>query len=116
MIMSATIVDMAALPRIKDASGELVEVLNRETCGAEYAHGVLRFVESGRQFDAIAAKPMHQLIYVLQGAGVVRIDSAEYEVEKGGGVYLAPLETAKIGQKGTEPLKLFHLIVPQGEG
>jgi len=113
--MSATIVDMAALPRIKDASGELVEVLNRETCGAEYAHGVLRFVESGRQFDAATEEPMHQLIYVLEGAGVIKIDAVEYDVEKGGGVYLAPLETAKVGQKGAEPLKLFHLTVPQGK-
>lgn len=114
--MSTTIVDTTALPKIKDSSGASVAILNRETCGAEYAHGVLRYVESGSQFDAVAAKPMHQLIYVLQGAGVIKIDSAEYEVKKGGGAYLAPLETAEIRQKGAEPLKLFHLTVPQGEG
>lgn len=112
--MATTIVKTASISMVKDSSGSSAEILNQELCGAVYSHGVLRVIESGAQFEAVADRPTHQLIYFLEGCGVIKIDSAEYDVEKGGGVYLAPLETAKIRQTGSGVLKLFHLTVPEG--
>lgn len=112
--MSTTIVKTKSIPMVADRSGASAEILNQKLCGAVYSHGVLRSLEGDAAFDAASAKPRHQLIYVLEGRGVVRIDAAEYEVEKGGGVYLAPSEAASIRQAGSGPLKLFHLTVPAG--
>jgi mannose-6-phosphate isomerase-like protein (cupin superfamily) len=49
----------------------------------------------------------------MEGQGVIRLDSKDYEVKKGAGIYLGPSEAARISHTGDGPLKLFHLIVPR---
>lgn len=91
------------------------EVLNKDLCGAENVVGKLRWLEKG---DAIQFGPVedtHQLVYLMEGEGTIELDGKPYEVNKGKGLYLGPNETARIGQRGNEPLKLFQLIVPQVE-
>jgi glyoxylate utilization-related uncharacterized protein len=55
----------------------------------------------------------HQLVYLMEGKGSIRLNDREYAVEKGAGLYLGPSETATITAGGGGSLKLFHLVVPQ---
>ena len=49
----------------------------------------------------------------MDGKGRIRLDSKDYDVEKGAGIYLGPDETATISAPAGASLKLFHLIVPR---
>ena len=82
--MATTVIDTTAIPRIKGSNGSSAEILNRELCGATYSRGALRWLQDGERFDARSDVPAHQLIYFLDGKGAIKLDSKEYEVEKGG--------------------------------
>jgi quercetin dioxygenase-like cupin family protein len=109
--MSLTFIDTNRLPKkASTGHGEVVEVLNSALCGAKNVHGTVRWLKSGETFEP-AAIDKHQLIYLMDGTGRVRLESKDYDVEKGAGFYLGPAETAAIRASGAS-LKLFHLIVP----
>jgi AraC-like ligand binding domain len=111
--MSLTFIDTNRLPKQSSTGhGEVVEVLNSVLCGAQNVHGSVRWLKSGETFapEEIAR---HQLIYLMDGKGRIRLDNRDYDVEKGAGVYLGPAETATISAAAGGSLKLFHLIVPQ---
>jgi quercetin dioxygenase-like cupin family protein len=111
--MSLTFIDTNRLPKVASTGhGEVVEVLNSVLCGAKNVHGTVRWLKAGETFqpDEIAK---HQLIYLMEGKGRIRLDNRDYDVEKGAGVYLGPAETADIRAEGGGALKLFHLIVPE---
>ena len=107
-----TFIDTNKLPRVKTPQGEVTEVLNQALVNANNVHGELRWLKSGEKFDA-AASDKHQLIYLMEGQGTIRLDNKNYDVSKGAGVYLGPSETATIQAAGGAALKLFHLIVPR---
>jgi quercetin dioxygenase-like cupin family protein len=111
-VMSLTFIDTNHLPKkASTGHGEVVEVLNNALCGAHNVHGSVRWLKSGETFEPEAIDK-HQLIYLMDGAGRVRLDNKDYDVEKGAGVYLGPTETAAIRAANGTSLKLFHLIVP----
>lgn len=105
-------IDTKSLPRVKTPQGEMTEILNRQLCGAKNVLGTLRWLKPGEQFKA-EASDKHQLIYLMEGQGQIRLDSNSYDVSKGGGIYLGPSEGATIQAAGAAPLKLFHLVVPK---
>jgi glyoxylate utilization-related uncharacterized protein len=107
-----TFIDTNKLPRKKTAAGEVAEVLNRELCGAKNVLAALRWLKSGEQFQADAAGK-HQLLYLMEGKGKIRLNDKEYDVSKGAGVYLGPSETATITAADGATLKLLHLVVPK---
>jgi quercetin dioxygenase-like cupin family protein len=110
--MSLTFIDTNRLPKkASTGHGEVVEVLNNALCGARNVHGTVRWLKSGETFEPEAIDK-HQLIYLMDGAGRVRLDNQDYDVEKGAGVYLGPAETTAIRAANGASLKLFHLIVP----
>ncbi|HEX6998024.1 MAG TPA: cupin domain-containing protein [Gammaproteobacteria bacterium] len=111
--MATTHIHTETLPRTRlNGQGEVAEILNKELCGAENVIGKLRWLHPGDRFEAESLAATHQLIYLMEGEGVITLDGKDYEVVKGAGIYLGPTETAGIRQRGTAPLKLFHLIVP----
>ncbi len=114
--MSTTHIQTNSLPRTSVAGqGQFAEILNKDLCGAENVVGALRWLNQG---DGYAAQPLadtHQLLYLMEGEGVIELDSKSYDLKKGCGIYLGPQETAKITQRGAGVLKLFHLIVPHKE-
>ena len=97
-------------------AGEMAEILNERLCGAKNVLGMLRWLGAGERLDAQAKPNMHQLIYLMEGRGVITLDAKEYEVGKGAGIYLGPAEQASVRQAGGAPLKLFHLVVPKVPG
>lgn len=107
-----TFIDTNKLARNKTAEGEFTEVLNRDLCGAKNVVAALRWLKSGEKFSA-GASNKHQLLYLMEGKGTVRLDNKDYEVSKGAGVYLAPSETATIQAAANGSVKLFHLVVPK---
>ena len=112
--MATTFIDTNKCPRqtLSEASGQVAEVLNAELCGAKDVLGMLRWLDRGETFDANPLPDSHQLLYLMEGDGVIRLEGKEYQVEKGAGVYLGPGEGASISHAGSDPLKAFHLIVP----
>jgi hypothetical protein len=111
--MPLTFIETNKLPKKASAGqGEVTEVLNEALCGARNVHGSLRWLKSAETFKPdVTAK--HQLIYLMDGKGNIRLNNKDYNVEKGAGIYLGPSETATIQAASGASLKLFHLIVPQ---
>jgi AraC-like ligand binding domain len=111
--MSLTFIETNKLTkRSSPGQGEVTEVLNAALCGARNVHGSLRWLKSAETFKP-AATDKHQLIYLMEGKGSIRLNNRDYEVEKGGGIYLGPSETAAISAGSGASLKLFHLVVPR---
>ena len=111
--MSLTFIETNKLPKKPSTGqGEVTEVLNQALCGAKNVHGSLRWLKSAETFKADAVGK-HQLIYLMDGKGSIKLNDKAYDVEKGGGVYLGPTESASIQAANGASLKLFHLVVPQ---
>jgi len=109
--MTTTFIDTNTLPRIETSQGEFTEILNSALAGANNVLGTLRWLDSGEEFRA-EPNGKHQLIYLMEGSGVIQLEGKDYDVSKGGGVYLGPEERASI-RAGHGSLKLFHLEVNQ---
>jgi hypothetical protein len=111
--MPLTFIDTNKLAKTASAGhGEFTEVLNEALCGAQNVLGSVRWLTAGDSF-APKAVERHQLIYLMDGKGSIRLENKSYDVERGAGVYLGPGETATIRPADGASLKLFHLIVPQ---
>ena len=109
-----TFIDTSQCRRLKtdDGQGEFAEIVNHELCGAENVTGMLRWLSENESLDAKPMENTHQLIYLMEGSGVINLEGKDYDVPRGAGIYLGPDETARISQAGTGPLKLLHLVVP----
>ena len=111
--MPLTFIDTNKLPKKASAGrGQVTEVLNEALCGARNVHGSLRWLKSAETFKPDVADK-HQLIYLMEGEGCIRLDDRDYDVEKGAGIYLGPSEMATIQAANGVTLKLFHLVIPQ---
>ena len=111
--MALTFIDTNKLPKKPSAGqGEVTEVLNQALCGARNVLASLRWISPSDSFKAAAADK-HQLIYLMDGKGRIRLNDRDYDVEKGYGVYLGPAESATIQARDGAPVKLFHLVVPK---
>jgi hypothetical protein len=112
--MSTTHIDTNAIPRQSlNGQGQLAEILNKELCGAENVVGSLRWLAQGDRFAVAPLADTHQLVYLMEGEGVIELEQKKYDVKKGAGIYLGPSETATISHAGSAQLKLFHLVVPK---
>lgn len=107
-----TFIDTNTLPRVKTPGGEVTEVLNNALVGARNVLGMLHWINPGQTFQTETMNK-HQLVYLMEGKGKIRLDGKDYDVGKGNGVYLGPSETAAIQAAPGSSLKLFHLVVPQ---
>jgi hypothetical protein len=110
--MALTFIDTVNLPRQATGQGEFTEVLNEDLCGARNVRASLRWLGATQTFSP-AADDKHQLIYLMEGKGCIRLNDRDYDLEKGAGVYLGPRETVTIRPANGASLKLFHLVVPQ---
>jgi hypothetical protein len=112
MTATTTFIHTNELPRIKGPQGEFTEILNGPLAGAKNVLGTLRWLSSGETFSA---EPIdkHQLIYLMEGQGVIRLNNQDVEVTRGGGVYLGPSESATLRAAEGGSMKLFHLVVPR---
>ncbi|MEX0590519.1 MAG: AraC family ligand binding domain-containing protein [Xanthobacteraceae bacterium] len=109
--MSVTFIDTNKLPKQKTPHGDVTEVLNQQLVGAKNIVAAMRWLKAGDTFDAKPAGK-HQLVYLVDGKGSIRLNGKNYDVGKGAGVYLAPDEGATIAPAAGASLKLFHLVVP----
>ena len=112
--MSTTFIKTGDCARIKlPGAGEAAEVVNQALCGAKNVLATLRWLRAGDRLDTPARAATHQLIYLMDGSGVISIDGKDYPAAKGAGVYVGPNETAAIRPQGEGSVKLFHLVVPE---
>ncbi len=110
--MALTFIDTTKLARKTTSEGAVTAVLNEAICGAKNVEASLHWL-SGAQTFKPAANGKHQLIYLMEGSGRIRLNDRDYDVQKGAGVYLGPNETATIQAANGTSMKLFHLVVPQ---
>jgi quercetin dioxygenase-like cupin family protein len=103
-------IDTNQLPRVKTPQGEATEILNEKLAGAKNVLGTLRWLQPGEKYQT-ETSDKHQLLYLMEGKGSIRLENKDHDVSKGMGVYLGPSETATI--QASAPLKVFHLVVPQ---
>ena len=101
--MTTTFIDTNACPRVRPGGneGEVAEIVNQALCGAEDVTGMLRWMDTGERFNVSALPRTHQLIYLMEGGGVISLEGKNYEVGKGTGIYLEPNERATISHAGT---------------
>ena len=116
--MAITYIDTEQCPRTKlpGAHGTVAEIVNRDLCGAKNVIGMLRWLEAGERFDAEPLPGKHQLIYLMDGNGIISLGTQEYEVPKGAGIYLGPRESGSLKQAGRLPWQLLLLVVPLSIG
>lgn len=107
-----TFINTNELPRVKTPEGGVTEILNNALMGARNVLGMLRWLESGTVFRT-ETMDKHQLLYLMEGKGRIRLDNRDYEVAKGAGVYLGPSESATIQAADGSTVKIFHLVVPR---
>jgi glyoxylate utilization-related uncharacterized protein len=112
--MASTLIHTAECIRTKldDNRGDVAEIINNELCGAKDVTSSLRWLEDGQHFDTASLPGTHQLIYLIEGNGKITLEGKDYALNKGAGVYLGPMETAAISQRGGIPTKFLHIIVP----
>jgi quercetin dioxygenase-like cupin family protein len=111
--MPLTFIETAKLPRQPSVGqGEVTDILSEALCGAKNGRGMLRWLKPGERF-APDLCDRHQLVYLMEGKGTIKLDGKTYDVAKGAGVYLGPTETATIAADQGAELKLFHLVVPK---
>jgi mannose-6-phosphate isomerase class I len=109
--MTTTFIDTNKIARTKlPEQGEFAEVLNQTLCGAKNVLGMLRWLNAGEKFDA-KAQQKYQVLYLMEGKGVINLANKDYDVAKGAGIFLGPSEGAVI-RANECPLKLFHIMVP----
>jgi quercetin dioxygenase-like cupin family protein len=114
--MTTTFIKTGDCPKtMVPGAGEVAEILNEKLCGAKNVLGKLRWLRAGDKLQAAAKKDEHQLIYLMEGQGVITLNAKDYEVGKGAGIYLGPDEQASVRHAGSAPLKLFHLVVPKAK-
>ena len=112
--MATTFINTNACVRVtlSGAEGKVAEIVNRDLCGARNVLGMLRWLGAGEGFEAEPLRDTHQLIYLMDGRGVIRLANKDYAVARGAGIYLGPSETAAIRSAEGASVKLLHLIVP----
>jgi len=111
--MSLTFIDTNRISHVKlPGSGEYVEILNNQLCGAKNVVGSLRWLHPGERVEVRCDANKHQLVYLMEGEAAITLDSKEHKVGKGSGVYVGPSESVTIKCSGSPALKLFHLVVP----
>ena len=112
-----TFIDTNKIPRqqLSEGGGAFAEIVNRELCGAENVVVKLRWLESGEALEAEPLKDTHQLVYLMDGSGVISLADKDYDVGKGAGIYLGPSEAATIRPADGASVKLLHLVVPHIE-
>jgi quercetin dioxygenase-like cupin family protein len=112
MTTTTTFINTNELPRVKGPQGEVTEILNGPLVGAKNVLGTLRWLGPEETFTA-EALDKHQLIYLMEGKGTIRLDNQDYEVSRGAGVYLGPAESASLKAAAGSSMKLFQLVVPR---
>jgi uncharacterized cupin superfamily protein len=112
--MSLTFIDTNKIPHVKvPGSGEMAEIMGQKLCGAKNVVGNLRWLKPGESLEVRPSAKVHELVYLMEGQGVVCLNAKEYPVAKGNGFYVGPKESASIRQAGGATLKLLHLTVPE---
>ena len=113
--MALTFIDTNRQPRTRPGpgQGEVAQIVNRELCGAHNVLGMLRWLADGERLEIGPVAGQHQLVYLMEGAGVITLAARDYPVGKGAGIYLAPAESASVRAEPEGTVKLLHLIVPR---
>lgn len=112
--MATTFIKSGDCVRVRvPGAGEAAEIVNSALCGAKNVLATLRWLKKGDRLEPPPRAATHQLIYLMEGEGVITLNGKDYPARRGAGVYLGPNESAVISTGVDGTLKLFHLVVPE---
>jgi quercetin dioxygenase-like cupin family protein len=112
--MTTTFIKAGDCPRVRiPGAGEAAEIANGALCGARNVLATLRWLRKGDRLVPTPRPATHQLVYLMEGKGVITLNGQDYPVSRGAGVYLGPNESAAISSAADGALKLLHLVVPE---
>jgi mannose-6-phosphate isomerase-like protein (cupin superfamily) len=112
--MTTTFIKSGECKRVRVlGAGEAAEVANKALCGANNVLATLRWLKAGDRLKASPQQATHELVYVMEGEGVISLNGQDVPVKSGAGVYVGPKESAVIVPVAAGTLKLFHLVVPE---
>ncbi len=114
---TTTFIDSGKCARVRGTgnSGEFAEIVNNALCGASNVVGSLRWLGNGETLQAGGEAGFTQLVYLMEGNGVITLGGKDYEVGQGAGVFLDLGEEASVSNRTGQTLKLFHLVVPEAK-
>jgi hypothetical protein len=92
--------------------GEVAEILSVSLCGAHNVHGSVRRLQPVESFEPERVD-RHQLIYLMDGRGSIRLDPKSYDVERGAGVYIGPRETAASQRRSAQAVPSYRGTDPE---
>lgn len=111
--MATTFIKTGDCARVSvPGAGQVAEVINQALCGAKNVVAKLRWLGADDLLQAQGQPATHQLLYFMEGSGVITLNGKDYSVGKGAGVYCGPNEGVAIRPEGGSA-KLFHLVVPE---
>lgn len=97
---------------LPDDQGRARQIMNRELCGAETGVVTIRTLGPGEAATLAGLPASKQLVYVMNGAGVITLGEKRVSVGPGAGLYLEEGESAAIAQDRDADLVAVHVVVP----
>jgi hypothetical protein len=89
--MSTTFIKTGDCKRMKQpGGGKVAEILSPGFCGAKNILGMVRWLDSGERLDSVSKEDHRQLFYVMDGRGVITLETKDYDVAKGADIYPCP--------------------------
>src|SRR5688572_28766984 len=111
-IKDISIVDSNTAKAKKVEHGLERTLCSAELCGSKNLTVYKRTIQKGKRLDLETAND-YQLVYVMSSPAkaTVSFDGQSHAAEEGGGVLLAPGESARVEAAGGD-LELLHMVVP----
>ena len=90
--MATTFIDTSKCERIRlpGGRGDVAEIVNGKLCKAKDVLAALRWLNAGDRFEAEPLKDTHQLVYLMDGRGVISLAGKDYDVARAPACISAP--------------------------
>jgi len=92
--------------RVPDICGTAIELINKRTSIPNKVSLAIIILDVGKESEEHYHKKTEEIYYILEGCGVVMIDSTRYEIKPGHAVFLPINSLHKIINAADKPLKL----------
>jgi mannose-6-phosphate isomerase-like protein (cupin superfamily) len=101
------IVDAATVPFREDSNRRVQRLIHATTVGAKdgFATGIVEYISD--EFGEPDLHQDHEGLYVLEGHGVARLGSEEYQLSPGFCLYIPAGTPHSIVKRGSSPIRLI---------
>lgn len=96
----------------KGICGDVIKLINPDNSGAQTLSCVIVTLRPSAESETHYHKRREEIYYVLEGEGLLIVDSNKYDITKGMTAFIPPGTSHKVINKGTKPLRLFVVGSP----